>query len=340
MEKISPRVIETINKLRCGLSELEPSESEKLVLRAAEMKSPELRVSRKKLLKKAASLGNLEAEFELGWMCVSAGDLAEATKHFQKSTSGGAPSAFAALAQVEEMQGDLLSAQRNFAQAAYLGLDVRLELARVSMGLGKSVLARNIYEELAGENSPEAINALGNFLQGEGKGREAEKRWKQAAKLGNLDAKANLGKLVIRSDFKSPRYMRYLNDAVDARHPGIVNMLGNHLATSGRLDDARRLWAISAAAGDENAHRNLAKLARENGDEELALLWETFATTRNLEDSKRLLEQHGLLVEADTERSDGGKISLPYAPISSTLPGWVFWAAVLSVSGLLVYFAL
>ena len=273
-------------------------------------------------------------------MYVAKGNLAKAKEHLQISTAGGLPAPFGALAEVAEMQGDLVSAESNFAQAAQLGLDVRWELARVMAGLGKTVPARNIYEELAKENRPEAINELGLFLQREGEHRQAEKRWKQAAKLGNLDAKANLGRIVIHSNFKNRRYRHYLNDAVDARHPGIINMLGMSLAENGQLDEAQRLWEIAAAAGDENAHRNLGKLARESGDEKLALEWEKIADTPNAEETGRLLEQHSLLGKTDGEDLNREGLVVPDAPSSGKTPFWAYWVGFLLVSGLFRYFFL
>ena len=320
------------------MGEHEARESERLVLEAAAMHDPEQRGLRKKLLKKAASLGNLEAEFELGWVYVAEGSLAKAKEHFQTSTAGGVPSPFAGLAHVQEMEGDLVGAESSFAQAAHLGLDVRWELARVWAGLGKTVPARKMYEELARENRPEAINELGLFLQREGKNRQAEKRWKQAAKLGNLDAKANLGRIVIQSNFKNRRYRHHLNDAVDARHPGIINMLGMQLAEDGRLGEAQRVWETAAELGDENAHRNLGKLARENGDEKLALEWEKLANTPNAEGTGKLLQQHGLFGNADDEGSGREEVILPDAPVRTKTPFWVFLVAFLLVSGLVRYF--
>lgn len=316
------------------MGQLEAGESERLVLEAAAMKGPEQRGLRKKILKKAASLGNLEAEFELGWMYVAEGALNRARKHFEVSTAGGLPSPFAALAQVDEIQGDLVSAESNFVQAGRLGLDVRRELARVMARQGKTVPAGKIYEELAKENRPEAINDFGVFLQREGKHRKAVKRWKQAARLGNLDAKANLGRIVVQSNFKNRRHRRYLNDAVDARHPGTINLLGVQSAENGRLDEAKRLWSIAAAAGEENAHRNLGKLARENGNEKLALEWEKVANSPNAEYTGRLLEQHGLLGEANEELSAREDLVVSGAPVIGEKTFWIFLVAFLVVAAL------
>ncbi len=322
------------------MSDSEADESERLVLEAAAMQGPEQLELRKELLERAARLGSLEAEFELGWMFVAEGVLDKARAHFEISVAGGVPEPFAALAHVARLQGDLVSAESNFARAEQLGLDVRFELARVLAGLGKTVPARNIYEQLAKEKRPEALNELGVFLGREDKYRQAEKLWKQAAKLGNLDAKANLGRLVIQSDFRNRRYRHYLDEAVDARHPGIINMIGTHAAENGRLDEAQRVWEISAAGGDANAHRNLGKLARENGDEKLALEWEKTADNPNGDETRRLLEKHGLFGEindVDVNRED---VILPDAPESGKTPFWISLVAFLVVTGLVRFFFL
>ena len=151
-------------------------------------------------------------------------------------------------------------------------------------------------------------------------------------------AKAKLGKSIIYPHSKSRRYRQCLREAVYARHPGIINMIGMHAAENGRLDEAQRVWEISAAGGDANAHRNFGKLARENGDEKLALEWEKTADNPNDDETRRLLEKHGLFGEisdVDVNRED---VILPDAPESGKTPFWISLVAFLAVTGLVRFF--
>jgi len=325
----------TSSKVVRDVNEQQSEHARKLVLDASKMTSPEQLDSRIDLLEEAARLGNLEAHFELGWICEAKRRFDKARKHFEISSAGGLPAPFAALAHVAEVQGDLISAETNYAEAVGGGLDARLELARVMAALGKTVPARNILEVLAKENRPEALNELGMLLHREGDFKQSERRWKQAAKLGNLDAKANLGRIVIESGFKKRRYRRYLKSAVDARHPGSVNMLGYYSAENGLLEDAQRCWEISAAGGDENAHRNLGKLARERGDEQLALEWERAADNPNADETRRLLETHGLLGSTIDEAANQEALPLPDPRPPGTTPVWIGVIAFLVVVNLL-----
>jgi len=169
----------------------------------------------------------------------------------------------------------------------------RRELSRVMVGPGNTAPGRSLWGRLAKETHPDAINEKGVSLSRDGKSRQAEKLWKKAAKLGNLDAKANLGQIVIDSNLWNRRYRSYLDDALDARHPGILNTFGSWLADNVGLKQAQCFWEAAAEVGDLDAHRNLGKLARERGEESIASEWERAAEQPNISEARRLLEKHG-----------------------------------------------
>ena len=321
--------------------------AEKMVLEASGMKTPEQLGARTELLKQAAKLGNLEAEFELGWIYVAEGNLADAKEHFHISAQGGRPAPVAALGHIALEEGDLVYAELYYSMAVNIGLDVRFELARVMVRLGKTVPARSLLGQLAKENRPDAINEFGLFVAGEGKSRQAEKLWKRAAKLGNLDAKANLGRIVIDSNLKNRRYSSYLDDALDARHPGILNKFGSWLAENVGLEQAQNAWEVAAEVGDLDAHRNLGKLSRERGEESIALEWEKAAEQPNISETRRLLEKYGS-PRWDSERVENLRsFELPENPEPEESPFWVsesqnppFWLYLLlfiSASALIRY---
>jgi len=312
--------------------------AQKMVLEASEMKTPEQLGARTELLKQAAELGNLEAEFELGWIYAAEGKLADAKEHFHISAEGGMPAPVAALGHIAVEEGDLVYAELYYSLAVNLGLDVRFELARVMARLGKTVPARSLWGQLAKENRPDAINQIGVFLAGAGKSRQAVKLWKRAAKLGNLDSKANLGRMAIGSDFKNRRYRSYLKEAVDARHPGILNSIGNWASDNLGPEEAQHVWEVAAEVGDLDAHRNLGKLARERGEESIALEWEKATEQPNTGETRRLLEKYGSLGRDSEEVDNPRRFELPETPVSQNPPFWVYVLVFLSASALVRIF--
>ncbi|WP_369263530.1 helix-turn-helix domain-containing protein [Streptomyces sp. R35] len=190
------------------------------------------------LCRRAAELGNPDAQADLSEALEGAGLFAEAEAWAHKAASQGRRRALQALCRMREARGDHASAEALALQAAAAGdVSAALDLIRLRERPESEVSAETLTSRMAAAGHVHVLNERARLLEEAGDRRTAGKLFRAAAKAGD---------------------------------PRALIRLGHAARAMKRLDAAEDFYLRAAAAGDDYALYHLLQMMADNGEDSAA----------------------------------------------------------------------